>query len=111
MYVDDGIFLGPDDRKSIKIIKEISRAGLEIEDQGHPADFVGITITKHNNGYIELTQRALIDAITNDIHLNDAYTKPVPAKVTMQLHAYKESKKFSDCDFDFNYRSVTGKLN
>ena len=29
----------------------------------------------------------------------------------MQLHAYKDSPKFSDCDFNFNYRSVTGKLN
>jgi hypothetical protein len=29
----------------------------------------------------------------------------------MQLHAYKDSPKFSDCDFNFNYRSVTRKLN
>ena len=70
-----------------------------------------VTITKHNNGYIKLTQCALIDSIINDIHLNNAYTKPIPAKAIMQLHAYKNSKKFSDCDFDFNYRSVTGKLN
>ena len=71
------------------------------------------TVTKHNNEYIELTQHALIDSIINDVHLKDAYTKPVPAKVTVQLHAYnyKDSKKFSDCDFDFNYRSFTGKLN
>ena len=55
VYVNDGIFLGPDDHKLIKIIREISKAGLEIEDQGHPADYVSITITKHTNGYIELT--------------------------------------------------------
>ena len=29
----------------------------------------------------------------------------------MQLHAYNDSKTFSDCDSDFNHRSVTGKLN
>ena len=29
----------------------------------------------------------------------------------MQLHAYKDSPKFSDCDFSFDYCSVTGKLN
>ena len=74
-------------------IKEISKAGLEIEDQGHPADHVSVTITKHSNGCIELIRCALIDSISNEVHLNDAYTKPVPAKVTMQLHAYKDSRK------------------
>ena len=73
---------------------EISRTGLEIEDQGHPADYIGVTITKHNTGYIELTQHALVDSIINDDYLNDAYTKPVPFRVNMQLHAYKDSKKF-----------------
>ena len=29
----------------------------------------------------------------------------------MQLHAYKDSPEFSDCDFNFNYHSVTGKFN
>ncbi|KAL7480499.1 LOW QUALITY PROTEIN: hypothetical protein ACHAW6_006190, partial [Cyclotella cf. meneghiniana] len=84
---------------------------LDIEDQGHPADYVGVTITKHSNGYFEFTQRALIDSIINDVNIGDAYTKPVPAKTSMQLHACKDSPKFSDCDFNFNYRSVTGKLN
>jgi hypothetical protein len=111
VYVDDGIFLGPDDHKLTNVIREIKKTGLDIEDQGHPADYVGVTITKHSNGYFEFTQRALIDSIINDVNIGDAYTKPVPAKTSMQLHAYKDSPKFSDCDFNFNYRSVTGKLN
>jgi hypothetical protein len=90
---------------------EISRTGLEIEDQDHPAGYIGVTITKHNNGYIDLTQHALNDSNINHIHLNDVYTKPLPAKVTMQLHTYKDSKEFSECNFDFNYRSIAGKLN
>ena len=93
------------------VIREISAAGLDIEDQGHPADYVGVTITKHSNGCIEFTQRALIDAIINDVNIGDAYTKPVPAKATQQLHAFKDSLRFDECDFGFNYRSVTGKLN
>ena len=101
VYVDDGIFLGPDDRKLTSVIKEIKRTGLDIEDQGHPADYVGVTITKHSNGYFEFTQRALIDSIINDVNIGDAYTKPVPAKTSMQLHACKDSPKFSHCDFNF----------
>jgi len=50
MYVDDGIFLGPNDQRLTNIIREIRKAGLDIEDQGHPVDYVGVTITKHNNG-------------------------------------------------------------
>ena len=91
VYVDDGIFLGPDDHKLTNVIKEIKRTGLDIEDQGHPADYVGVTITKHSNGYFEFTQRALIDSIINDVNIGNAYTKPVPAKTSMQLHACKDS--------------------
>jgi hypothetical protein len=111
VYVDDGIFLGPNDQSLNNVIHEISAAGLDIEDQGHPADYVGVTITKHSNGCVEFTQRALIDAIINDVNIGDAYTKPVPAKATQQLHAFKDSPRFDHCDFNFNYRSVTGKLN
>ncbi|KAL3786278.1 hypothetical protein HJC23_005356 [Cyclotella cryptica] len=111
VYVDNGIFLGPNDQSLTDVIHEISDAGLDIEDQGHPADYIGVTITKHSNGCIEFTQHALIDAIINDVNIGDAYTKPVPAKATQQLHAYKDSPRFDECDFNFNYRSVTGKLN
>ncbi|KAL7482038.1 hypothetical protein ACHAW6_007722 [Cyclotella cf. meneghiniana] len=80
-------------------------------NQGHPADYVGITIAKHGNGCVEFTQRALIDTIINEVHLEDAYTKPVPAKAKHQLHAFKDSTPFDECNFNFNYCSVVGKLN
>ncbi len=34
--------------------------------------------------------------------------KPVPAKVSLQLHAFKDEPAF---DLNFNYRSAVGKLN
>ncbi|KAL7474345.1 hypothetical protein ACHAW6_000320, partial [Cyclotella cf. meneghiniana] len=36
------VFLGPNNQKLTYVIHEISEAGLDIEDQGHPADYVGI---------------------------------------------------------------------
>jgi histone deacetylase 1/2 len=111
VYVDDGIFVGPDDNEITQVIREIQGTGLDIEDQGHPADYIGVSIKKHKTGYYEMTQRALTDSIISDCELKDAYTKPVPAKTSQQLHAYKSSKLFSECNFPFNYRSVTGKLN
>ena len=43
-----------------------------------------------------------------DIGLKDAKVKPVPAEVSLQLHAFKDEPPFN---LDFNYRSAVGKLN
>jgi hypothetical protein len=42
VYVDDGIFLGINDLQPQNVIKEIQDLGLNIEDQDHPADYVGV---------------------------------------------------------------------
>jgi hypothetical protein len=90
------------------IIKEVQDLGLNIEDQGHPADYVSININKLQDGSFEFTQWALIDSIIEDVGLKDAKIKPVPAKVSLQLHAFKDEPAF---DLDFNYLSAIGKLN
>jgi hypothetical protein len=106
--VNDGIFLGNDDAQLLQAIKEIQGMGFNIEDQGHPADYVGISIKKHRNDFNEFTQCALIDSIIEDMGISNSKTKPVPAKVSLQLHAFKNEQVF---DLDFNYRSVVSKLN
>jgi hypothetical protein len=108
VYVDDGTFLGKDDEQLKTIIREIQSIGLDIEDQGHPADYVGVNIRRLKNGSCEFTQQALIDAIIADANLTDAKVKPVPAKVSSQLHAFKDAPPFT---MGFNYRSIIGKLN
>jgi hypothetical protein len=55
------------------------------------------------DGSYEFTQQALIDSIIQDVGLNDAKTKPVPAKVAQLIHAHKDDPSF---DLDFNYCSV-----
>ena len=108
VYVDDGIFIGNDDTQLKDIIKEMQDLGLSIEDQGHPADYVGVNIKKLKDNSYEFTQRALIDSIISDVGLTDSKTKPVPAKVSLQLHAFQDQPIFN---LDFNYRSAVGKLN
>ncbi len=107
VHVDDGIFLGSDDSQLQEVIKEIQNLGLNIEDQGHPANYVGVNIKKLKDGSYEFTQRALIDSIIDDILLKDAKVEPVPAKVSLQLHAFKDELAFN---LNFNYRSAVGKL-
>ncbi len=108
VYVDNGIFLGPDDVKLQAAICEIQEAGLNIEDQGHQANYVGLNIKKMKDGSYEFTQQALVDSIIQDVGLINAKTKPVPEKVAQLLHAHKDAPSF---DLNFNYRSVVGKLN
>ncbi len=60
------------------------------------------------DGFYEFTQCALIDPIIEDAGISDSKTKPVPAKVSLLLHAFKNEQVF---DLDLNYRSVVGKLN
>ncbi len=88
VYVDNGIFLGNDDALLHQAITEIQGLGLKIKDQGHPADYVGVSIKKLRDGPYEFTQCALIDSIIEDVGIKDFKTKPVPAKVSLHLHAF-----------------------
>jgi hypothetical protein len=108
VYVDNGVFLGSNDLQLQEVIKEIQNLGLNIEDQGHLADYVGVNIKKLKDGSYEIIQQALIDSIIDDIRLKDTKFKPVPAKVLLQLHMFKDKPAF---DLNFNHRSAVGKLN
>jgi hypothetical protein len=108
VYVDNGIFLGPLDQQLHDIINKLRNLKLSIEDQGHSADYVGVSIKKLKNSVIKLTQRALIDSIISDVVLNNSKVKAVPAKVSKILHAHLDKPPFS---LNFSYHSVIGKLN
>ena len=105
VYVDGGIFIGSSDSQLKIAIKELKDLNLKIKDQGHPSDYVGVNISKLKDGSYEFTQRALIDSIIKDAGANDSKFKTVPAKVALQLHAFKDDHE------SFNYRSALGKLN
>ena len=89
------------------IITEIRNLDLDIEDQGHPADYVGVNIKRMKDGSIGLSQHGLIDTIIQDADLQDSKVKAVPAKVSKHLHAHLDKAPFS---LNFNYRSMIGKL-
>ncbi len=103
VYVGDGIFLGPSDQQLHDIINELHNLKLSIEEQGHLADYVWVSIKKLKNGVIELTQQALIDSIISDVVLNDSKVKAVPAKVSEILHAHLDKPPFL---LNFGYHSV-----
>ncbi len=96
------------DQQLHDIINTLRNLKLSIEDQGHPADYVGVSIKILKNGVIELTQLALINSIISDVVLGDSKVKAVPAKVSKILHAHLDKPPFS---LNFGYQSVIGKLN
>ena len=87
-------------------MKELQDVSLDINNQGHPAAYVGVNTWKHDDGSYEFKQHALIDSIIDDIGLSyaKATTKPILVAVPKPLHPFK--------DFSyFNYCSIIGKIN
>ncbi len=106
--MDDGIFIGDSNEQLLEVIAELQYLGLKIQDQGHPADYVGVSIKPLKSGGFEFTQRALIDLIIADVRVDGTPTNPVPAKSHTVMLASKDKPKFA---LNFDYQSITGKLN
>jgi hypothetical protein len=80
VYMDNSILVGSNNLQLQEVIKEIQNLGLNIEDQGHPVDYVGVNIKKLKDGSYEFTQQALIDSIINDIGLKDERSHQSPLR-------------------------------
>ncbi|KAL7477853.1 hypothetical protein ACHAW6_003644 [Cyclotella cf. meneghiniana] len=108
IYVDDGIFLGTSDDQLSHVIKELTDIGLQIEDQGHPADYVGVNNKWLPDGLYKYSQRTPIDSIIANVRLTPQdFTKPVPAKCKLRLHAFLDLPPFQE---EWTLRSAVGKL-
>ncbi len=88
VYANNGIFLASLDQQLHDIINELRNLSLSIEDQGHPSDYVGVSIKELRNGVI-------VDSIISDVALDDSKVKAVPAKVSKILHTHLEKPPFS----------------
>jgi hypothetical protein len=108
VYINDGVFLGSSDQQLPNIINKLRNLKLSIKDQGHHADYVGVSVKKLKDGIIELSQQALINSIIADVALGDSTVKAVPAKVSKILRAHLDKPPFL---LNFGYQSMIGKLN
>ena len=108
-YVDDGIFAGPDAAQIDQAIKDVEKAGLDIEDKGDLNDYLGVNIEYLDDGKVKLSQPHLIRQIVADV-LPDfrGATRTTPALSTKILRRDQAAPKF---DGRFHYRSAIGKLN
>ncbi|KAL7447684.1 hypothetical protein ACHAXS_000067, partial [Conticribra weissflogii] len=112
--IDDCVFYkGASEEQLVQEIKLLQSLKLDIEDQGHPSDYVGVNIQHHKDGSYKFTQQVLINTILDDVGLKPSYKrKPIPMKSSKYLSHHIDSTPFYNCDsFQFNFRSIVGKLN
>ena len=68
VYVDDAILTGPDKLEIEQIYDEMDTK-FDISYEGDISDYLGVHITRTEKGYLELTQRKLINSILRDMNL------------------------------------------
>ena len=115
VYTDDGIILDPKKENVDQTVRDI-RSKFNVEDQGDLADYLGVKVQRHKDGTYEMTQPHLIDSILKDLGLIDengvarkgVTTRGMPSLTTKLIGPDKGGQPF---DYDWNYRSVIGKLN
>jgi hypothetical protein len=108
VYVDDGIFASPNKTEIDQAIKDLRRAKFDIEDKGDIKDYLGVHVTKLDNGNLKLWQPHLIEQIISDVQLPRNMTRSTPAISSKILQRDKSKPNFKGT---FHYRSIIGKLN
>ena len=119
IYVDDGIFIGPN-QGDIDAAYELlanqfvdSQGGkhrpFNMTSEGNLADYLGVSIDCFPNGLIKLSQPHLVQQIIDDLGMKDS-TKPqqTPVAPTVKLHRDVAGAPYNEA---WHYRSVVGKLN
>ena len=112
---DDGIMMDPSPKITLTCIKELQKS-FDMKIRGSLQEYLGIQINQNANGYITMTQPHLIDSILQDLGLlepqgkakSNTTIKDLPSMVSRNITTDSDGKHF---DFNWNYRSVIGKLN
>lgn len=70
LYTDDSIITEPSISEIDEAIKAIKSTKLEITEEGDVQDFLGVNITRNDDGSIKFHQPLLIDSILKDLKKN-----------------------------------------
>jgi hypothetical protein len=108
VYVDDGIFFGPDLKEIEQAMKNLDAQGFNLDMMGDFKDYLGINFERLPDGRVKMSEPQLIEQILKDVGLSPgANTKSTPCRQSIlqrDLHG-------APCKGKFHYRSVVGKLN
>jgi hypothetical protein len=108
LYVDDGIFAGPDQEEIQGLIEELKEE-FNITDEGDLTEYLGVLVEKQPDGRTKLSQPQLIKQILDDLWFSKKTKwKPTPAPGGQILERDINAEAMND---EFHYRSVIGKAN
>eukprot|EP00957_Ditylum_brightwellii_P062262 4724854-Ditylum_brightwellii.AAC.1 len=103
-YVDDGIFAGHLKDEIDGIIEELQGIEFNMEDRGNTEDYLGMTLTKQDDGSIKIWQpqsiKSIIDKVPIMPHLKD---KATPLATSKPVLGDVDAPKFNQ---RFHYRQV-----
>jgi hypothetical protein len=119
IYVDDGIFIGPNQEdidEAYVLLSNVykDKQGVQhrayvMTDEGDLADYLGVKIDRLPNGLIKLSQPHLIQQILDDLGMNHATkSQPTPAAASVKLSRDPNGLPMQE---DWQYSSVVGKMN
>jgi hypothetical protein len=104
-YVDDAIIMGRDQAAIDAVLSGLKSLQLDYDHLGDLAAYLGVEISRNDDGTMELKQPHLSATAIAALGLEDSNPKSTPA--TQTLGKCEESTKMRE---DFNYRSVVGTL-
>jgi hypothetical protein len=108
VYVDDGILVSPDNNQ-LQVELESLRGRFTISVEGSISDYVGVNISKTEDGKIHMSQPNIIRSIIKELNFtDDTKGKSTPAYSSTIL---KDGKQHEPHNAEWNYRRVIGKLN
>ena len=107
-YVDDILFWAKDEADIVDLAIRLRAEGLLLEQEDDAAGFLGVNLTKTDDGRIEMKQTGLIDRIIETLGLDSkmSTSKWTPAEGT-PLVRDEEGEPFRG---DFSYSSAIGML-
>ena len=108
-YVDDGIFISKHPQDVEAAIADLRHTGLDLEDRGSIADYLGINFRHKKDGSIFMSQPHLIDQLIRDIGLNPK--SHLPSTPAISSYILQRDETAAAYDSIWSYRSVIGKLN
>jgi histone deacetylase 1/2 len=108
IYVDDTLICGPQQTQVDHVVAVLATL-FDVEDQGDINDYLGVKLTKLQDGKFMLTQPHLIKSIISDMGLPPhTNAKETPALISKPLQPDPNGSPFQQ---PWSYRSIIGKLN
>jgi hypothetical protein len=105
-YMDDCLLFATDQKKIDQVLESIEKSGLQFTIKDDAFTFLGVKLKKHDDGTVELLQKALIDKVLLSCNMLECNTKSTPANQT-PLGSNAQGPAF---DWSFDYALIVGMM-